>query len=728
MLKRNLFCIFMLLIGCLCALSQSAPNQFHNLTNENSHEASRKITQKGMDRYGKISNNLMDEVFFPEWRNGRLRYRLGMDVEHVHVQIGFDSNKLEKAFFAETEFYKESETDDNKNMIGSIPGGKLLSLNDLPGIFYVVSPGAHIHQHEHNSAPVVMFRSNPEFLQQSGVYSAWQKWGKGKGVKVGIIDGGFINLHTLLDADILPKEQIHLRTVLNHNMAKRFPLGTGIHGTAVAEVIHEVAPEAEIYLYPTALSPVAWEKAVQLAIEDGVDVINSSLNSTYGALDNRGDPNTLLDPAIEAGIVYCNSAGNNGMSCYNASFMDLDGNGWHNYTPEDEGNSIFLNKGDYFQATLTWDDYGCNPSFANSDQDLDLYLFYVDPKTHEPIQLFQSQHVQQSNLDISFPPVETISTPNEGAPHTGLYTLMIKAHKIDLNRRIDMRLLVTAPDRNNPQPNIFKTIQYRSTQKTMTKPADHPGVITVAASGLDRNVHIYSGTGPADNRNLKPDITGYSGLYTTSFESAFFGTSCASPFVAGCAALLWQEYPDVKQIKEELIQRATKPSNTGEKGHDPSSGWGVVSLFDNAIVEPTAQLVSISRINNVTTSSLSGFDLDVNIVCKNAINNKIFIVLYMLDSSQKLVPCPEGANAYKGPNGELRISSYLIPNKNTSLALKSRLFIPTAIYRDISNETSIELRVESESGRVLSKKTIGPIGILVGDISSIAKKMVYQNH
>lgn len=723
MLKRNLIFLCMILIVCLCVFSQSTTNQFHNLTNESSHEAIGKSTQKGMDRYGKISDVLMDQVFFPEWRNGRLRYRLGMDAEHIHVQIGFDGKKLDAAVFAETEFYKDSETDDKKNMTGSIPGGKMLSLNDLLGIFYVVSPGAHIHQHEQDPAPVIMPRSNPEFLQQSGVYSAWQKWGKGKGIKIGVIDGGFMNIQTLFDAGILPEDKIHIRTVLNPKMRKRFPFGTGIHGTAVTEVIHEIAPEADIYLYPTALSPAAWETAVQMAIDDGVDVINSSMNSTFGALDNRGDPNIFLDPAIEAGIVYCNSAGNNGMSCYNASFMDLDSNGWHNYTPEDEGNSIFLNKGDYFRASLTWDDYGSNPSFANSDQDLDLYLFYVDPNTHEPVQLFQSQHVQQSNLDTSFPPIETVSTLKGGAPHTGLYTLMIKAHKIDLNRRIDMRLIVTAPDRNNPQPNIFKTLQFRSKQKTMTKPADHPGVITVAASGLDKNVHIYSGTGPAENGVLKPDITGYSGLYTSSFESAFYGTSCASPFVAGCAALLWQQYPDAKQIREELIRRASKPSNTGEKGHDPNAGWGVVSLFDPVVEEPAAQLVSISKINSVTTSNLAGFDVEVNFTCKNAADTKLFVSFYMLDASQKPIACPEGVEAYKGSNGELRVSSYVIPNRNTSLALKSMLFIPTVVYEAIKEETNIEIRIEAESGAVLSKKNLGPSNILVGHINTKSNTM-----
>ncbi|MDP2623806.1 MAG: peptidase S53, partial [Actinomycetota bacterium] len=61
----------------------------------------------------------------------------------------------------------------------------------------------------------------------------------GAGVKVAVIDGGFNGYASLLGDD-LPG------AVTTHNYCTSFT-GTG-HGTAVAEIVHEVAPGAELYL------------------------------------------------------------------------------------------------------------------------------------------------------------------------------------------------------------------------------------------------------------------------------------------------------------------------------------------------------------------------------------------------------------------------------------------------------------------------------------------------
>lgn len=679
---------------------------------ENSTHTAEEITtvntQKGSDRFGKIAEELMDMVYEPAWRKGNLTMRrVAISPDYVIAcRIFYDPKKINLEESAELQF-KLAHKSDGISLIGTIPGQNLILCNNVTGILGVEPPEMTTLQLTPNPAPVLLKQSNPVSLVKAGVYRSWERWGKGKGVKIGIIDGGFINLEALWNEGILPRNLVHLRNPLPENLAKQYPYGTGIHGSAVAEVIHEIAPEAEIFLYPTALMSFAWDQAIDMAIQDGVHIINSSMNTTYGALDGLGTPNTYLDRAVNAGIVYVNSAGNNGASCYIGAFGDADGDFWHDFSPDDEGNAITLNKGDQMTATLTWDDYGSDPAHPNSDQDLDLYLFYLDASTGQTIQAGQSLNAQSAESDTPYAPMERISFPQEGAPHTGLYVLMIRATKVDVHRNLNMRLIVEAYDMGNPQPNIFKRLQYNSRQMTMTKPADHPGVITCAAGSVDGNVHAYSGTGPATNIPLKPDITGYSGLYTSSMQKPFFGTSCAAPFITGCAALLWQQFPKAELVKEQLYARAI---DFGLPGHDTSYGWGVVCLDPPSPVRPLVHLVSASRVQDVTNAGVSGFNFVNVITCEQGNGRKIFTSLYFLKpDGSPITASTKDLGVYVGKDNQLRVTSYIVPSTNDLAAFESWLFIPDYVAQYAGPDAITLIRVEMEDGSLLDVKRFATV-------------------
>ena len=698
---------FSMLVPSL-VFAQHARSVVHQYTSETANEMARSNIQKGADRFGKIADELLDKVYMLGWRQGHFRFKPGAQASsyQLMVRVFFDKTKLDMEQASETQFNPMGPSKDGRTLIGTIPAAKLLLLNSVPGVLAVEDTSITTLQIAPDPAPYVIKRQNPAALERAGVRRAWTRWGKGKGVKVGIIDGGFINLNALLDAGILPRERVHLRQVLPDELAKQRPLGVGHHGSAVTEVIHELAPEAELYLYPTALMAPAWEKAVRMAVEDGVHVINSSLNVSYGALDGLGTPNTYLDPAIEAGILYVNSAGNNGASTYNAPFTDYDRSGWHDFSVGDEGNSVYLNKGEMFSATLTWDDYGANPETPDADQDLDLYLFYTDPQTHKSTQISQSQNIQAAESDTPYAPIESISFPQGGAPHTGLYSLMIRAHRINANRTIHMRLIMEAFAPDQPPPNIYKPLQYASRQMSMTKPADHPGVVTAAACGIDGNVHTYSGTGPSASDAKKPDITGYSGLETSSMQAPFFGTSCAAPFVAGCAALVWQKYPDAEEAKKQLLQRAI---DHGPSGHDFSTGWGIVCLDDADPLHPSAELVTISRVQEVQASGIPGFNVVVVLICEKAKKDKIFTSLCFLKLDGSPIKAGEGMGVYTGDNGELRVTRHLIPSTSEKVAFESWLFVPDSLVQFAGSDAVAEIQLETESGKSLAKKRLGSV-------------------
>lgn len=692
--------------------AQSVNRQFHNETSE---EIAHAQHQKGSDLYGKIAEELLDKVFTTGWRNGHFVYKPGVQATdyQLPVRVFFDpkefSDKRVLELASETQFRPMGKPKKSEHkMEGTVPAAKLLSFNNVPGILAVVPPHITTVHQDVSPAPYAVKHSNPIPLQKAGVQKAWEKWGKGKGIKIGIIDGGFITLPMLFDANILPKDQVHLRTVLPEKLQKQHPYGTGVHGAAVAEVIHEIAPEAEIYLYPTMVIPSMWEKAVQMAVEDGVHVINSSLNSTLGVLDGVGTPNKYLDPAIEAGIIYVNSAGNYGAATYVSPFEDSDDDMWHNFSTTDEGNTIYFNKGDQLSLTLIWDDFGSNQMLPNSDQDLDLYLFYVDPHTHKMVQVAESLGEQRGETSQLSMPAERLMLQH-GAPKTGNYSVMIRAHRIDKNRVINMRLIAESYDLNAEPPNIYKRLQYSSRQMTMTKPADHPDVITVAACGVDGNVHPYSGTGPTEEGKLKPDITSYTGLMTSSMQDPFLGTSCASPFVAGCAALLRQKYDTAEKVKAEIKKRALNPPNTGIKGHDPSSGWGIICLDEPDPENPSANLVSISRYNDLKVSGVAGFNFVTVFTCEKAKGDQLYNSMYFLKSDGSTIKANEDMEIYSNSKHDLRISAYVTPSHSNLVAFESWLLVPSEVLEFAGEDAQVEIRLEDEDGDILDKAKIGSV-------------------
>ena len=146
--------------------------------------------------------------------------------------------------------------------------------------------------------------------------------------------------------------------------------GDSVHGTACAEIIHDVAPEAELYLYKTG-DMVDFENAKDSAIRDGIDIINNSGSfSANGFGDGRGLACDIVNDAADNGILWVNSAGNYAKSHYSRLWSDRDSDGWHDFDGEDEMLSFEAERGDEISVSLSWDDWPV------TYQDYDLYLYF----------------------------------------------------------------------------------------------------------------------------------------------------------------------------------------------------------------------------------------------------------------------------------------------------------------------------------------------------------------
>lgn len=135
---------------------------------------------------------------------------------------------------------------------------------------------------------------------------AWHAAGfTGAGVKVGVLDLGFAGYEALLGSE-LPDS-----VVVNSCRADGDITGSGeSHGTGVAEIVHETAPDATLY-FANIQTVVEMASCVDWLKAQGVDIINFSAGYSYlGPGDGTGLINEIVDTAKSDGILWVNAAGN----------------------------------------------------------------------------------------------------------------------------------------------------------------------------------------------------------------------------------------------------------------------------------------------------------------------------------------------------------------------------------------------------------------------------------
>ncbi|MDE2704113.1 MAG: S8 family serine peptidase [Gemmatimonadota bacterium] len=185
----------------------------------------------------------------------------------------------------------------------AVPPSSLLAVSELPGVRFVRRP------HRPHSQQVLL----SEGVFSIGVPDNFLAGVRGQGVKVAVIDGGFTGADELSElGENMPGfwwyDEDH------NNMSEGIYAGEDVHGTACAEIIYDVAPEAELYLYKVG-DEVDLENAKDRAIRDGIDIINHSMGwFGFGIGDGRGLACDIVNEAADNGILWVNSAGNNAKS------------------------------------------------------------------------------------------------------------------------------------------------------------------------------------------------------------------------------------------------------------------------------------------------------------------------------------------------------------------------------------------------------------------------------
>ncbi len=138
----------------------------------------------------------------------------------------------------------------------------------------------------------------------AGAWQAVTPYRTAEKVKVCILDLGFKGYASLLGTEL--PSSVTARSFRADNDIE----ADQIHGAACAEIVHDMAPDADLYLVNFG-TEVEHHQAVDWIIDQGVKVISYSIGWT-NAGDGKGTGPICDDvkKAYDAGIIWCNSAGN----------------------------------------------------------------------------------------------------------------------------------------------------------------------------------------------------------------------------------------------------------------------------------------------------------------------------------------------------------------------------------------------------------------------------------
>ena len=485
----------------------------------------------------------------------------GSDVVVILVPTGRAAATIDTASFADlgVEILARSKS----LMRVSVPTVSLRAVSELPSVAFVRRP-YRPHAQQTFSEGLARIRA----LEHHAAGA------KGQGVKVAVIDGGFKGADKL-------REDIPVRRWFRDYTGTGIYAGTTAHGTACAEIVHDVAPEAELYLYKVA-DIVDLENAKDRCIQNGVAIVNYSetwVNEGFG--DGRGIICDIVNDAADNGILWVNAVGNYAHKHYAGFWHDSDADNRHNFAAGDDAVNFVAEIGDFIRVTLTWDDWPI------ATEDYDLYLYSQDASGNIR-EVSKSTDVQGDGGA----PVEFIEY---FAVQEGTYGISV----VRVGEAEPKKLRVWS---------WHHDIEYPVPASSLGIPSDARGALSVGAIHYDQwdlgILASYSSRGPTADGRIKPDLVAPSGVTTASYgaDKLFGGTSAAAPHVAGAAALLKSANPSLSRddLWNALVEATV---DLGAPGKDDSTGYGKLVL---SVSVPQIADVSPRRIQYGQTTTFVG--------------------------------------------------------------------------------------------------------------------------
>ncbi|NEQ96060.1 MAG: S8 family serine peptidase [Cyanothece sp. SIO2G6] len=406
-------------------------------------------------------------------------------------------------------------------------------------------------------------------------------------------------------------------------------------GRALAQIIHDIAPGAELLFYgPDSVTDFA--NGIDALTAAGADIIVDDIFFPFAQpFFQDGPVSQAISRAADQGVTYVSAAGNAGRASYESEFRpsgttfsvgDITYEA-HDFDPGAETDlyqTIILPRGGELVLSFSWSEpFRSFDLGQGAETDLDLFLLPILPETEGEddettllLEFLSSLLTRISSVDnIGADPLEAVFVSNPF--DTALpYVLLI-------GRRVEDDEEEDEERRGTPQPELIKWIDFGTSGSIYEYVNDQPGLesngtivghpnsedaIAVAAINVNQtpafgnnniSPRFFTSLGgipilldeEGDRLDSpivrpKPELAAPDRVSTTvtGFEQ-FSGTSAAAPHVAAVAALVLQRSGGPGQLSpaelRDILLRSTL--DAGPPGQDLVTGRGLIQA-DRAIL------------------------------------------------------------------------------------------------------------------------------------------------
>jgi len=404
----------------------------------------------------------------------------------------------------------------------------------------------------------------------------------GSGIKIGVISDGVDSIAVSQATGDLPGS-------IDVGNA-----GDGDEGTAMLEIIHDIAPGAQLAFHTAFPTSAQFLNAITFFMNNGVDIIVDDVGFLTQPYFQDGQLAQAAQNAVDSGILFFSAAGNDAQRHYQAFYLDDGGldpdDDLHDFGAAaggggDVGMTYEIPGGGIAAFFLQWSD-----PFGSSSNDYDLFIV----ETIGGAVLAFSNDLQNGNDD----PIEFVAVENDGFGSQFVDIIILKDSGAAQTLEIHFNLDGALTEYNVPQDAIYG------------HPAA-PGILATAAFDwmTPNSIESFSSQGPVSiispsdaalssraaisELRQKPEIAAPDGVSTTAPGFAtFFGTSAAAPHAAAVAALVLEALDSVEsnsssadpaitqrqviEVKNALTSTAV---DLGQPGFDNISGFGRINAF-----------------------------------------------------------------------------------------------------------------------------------------------------
>ena len=435
----------------------------------------------------------------------------------------------------------------------------------------------------------------------------------GRGVKVGVISDGVDSWYSALPRGDLPGD-------IEINPDNR---GRGDEGTALLEIIHDLAPGADLAFSGAGSSLGFVESVLWLANDafngEGADIIVDDLGFYLEPYYEDGVVAQAVKDVVAGGVVYASAAGNNANKHYTGTFSD-DGNGYHDFDESSE-TDIALRVSMGSAIILQWND-----QFGASANDYDLFIC---PPGLRPVK-FNIQNevcgrsIRQQNGDDDPYEIIAIFDGREGDVYIRKFSGDAKELKLFVSRGAVL-------EHGVEEGGIIGHPAVAGALAVGAIGAAEPGNDEPEPFSDRGQTEIYF---PSRETRNKPDLMGIDGVLITGAGGfgrpisrspfrRFFGTSASAPHVAGIAALVMEAQrkadPSMgkKAVADAVAQKLKDTAiDLGETGRDNTFGygradaWAAVTSLADASDTDTLELYSLTTYADTHTVNSTGDGAD----------------------------------------------------------------------------------------------------------------------